>query len=373
VAKNLEFKEGEEEKRKKWARALIDDAQTSLRLELEENKNEKSGEGDSAGDGDGNGSSIYENDDVVMNSQNENGNGNNPMDEMSAARAVSELSEHDVMDAMEAARTILLDVEDALLSISEDDAEEIADVGIVVAKMFLWGVQNLHSQITPNMIQSGLQQGELVQEGNGLDVEILDENGHATGQTLSSLADGDANARRQTHKDRLRILWPPIGPAVGSMASWGKDSATQNPILSIALGMTLWPAAVIAAFIGAPILAADWCLQSGYEAIRDHNVVEMAEISAANLFHVSRFYFLVSKLTMKQSIRFVKRQVNRRGGAGKIAQDVGGWTLDRALHPMESVGMMWNSAKWSVDKVVEGVEFIKNKKHDENIARDVIN
>ena len=76
----------------------------------------------------------------------------------------------------------------------------------------------------------------------------------------------------------MRILWPPIGPAVADIASWGKESAIKTPILSIALAMTLWPAALFRAFIGGPILAVDWCLQSSYEALKEQPVMETAKI-----------------------------------------------------------------------------------------------
>ena len=62
----------------------------------------------------------------------------------------------------------------------------------------------------------------------------------------------------------------------------------------------------------------------------------------------------------EQSIRFGKRQIKRRGGVEQIVRDVGDWTVDRALHPIESAGMLWNSAKWTGGQVVEGVKFAKD-------------
>ena len=82
---------------------------------------------------------------------------------------------------------------------------------------------------------------------------------------------------------------------------------------------------------------------------------------------------------LKQSLRVGKRQVKRRGGIEKIAKDVGDWSIDRALHPLESAGMLWNSAKWSAGKVVEGVGFVKDAAtgkikvsllEDQHLARD---
>jgi hypothetical protein len=144
------------------------------------------------------------------------------------------------------------------------------------------------------------------------------------------------------------------------MASWTKDEALKRPILSIALAMTLWPSALIGAFIGAPILAADWCIQSGYEKFKNTSVIETAEVSASNLIQVGRFYFLCSKLVVKQSVRVGKRQIERRGGIEQVARDIGDWTLDRVLHPVSTAGMIWDGAKWCAVAAIESATFVKD-------------
>lgn len=327
---------------RKWARALLDDAQSQLSLEV------------SHQDSDTNGEEITRK--VTP-----------PTGVMTAAKAMSDLSEDDLINAMTVTRTILLDVEDALRSISEDDAEEIADVGLTVAHMFLWGLQNVHGQITPGMITNGA-----ARSAASMDIEIIDDEGE---QSSSIGKENDSKGLNGQEQQRFRMLWPPIGPALGSAASWGKDNALQKPILSIALAMTLWPAALIAAFVGGPILAADWCLQKSYDAVKYKPVMEAAEVSAANVYQVGKFYFLVSKLMVKQSIRVGKRQIKRRGGLEQVARDVSVWTVDRALHPIESGEMLWNSAKWTCGKVTDGISFVwdaasREVSIDGNIARD---
>jgi len=334
---------GDDRGSRKWARALLDDAESQLALE-------QSHCSDTSYDG------------ILVQI--------GPIGEMTAAKAMSDLSEDDLMNAMNAARTILLDVEDALRSISEDDAEEIADVGLTVAKMFLWGLQNMHCQIMPNMIKSGSTSAI---SSSSMEIEIVNDDAN---EQSSSIDKGQESKGLHNQQQRLRILWPPIGPAVGSAASWGKDNALQNPILSIALAMTLWPAALIAAFIGGPIVAADWCIQKSYDSLKGKPAIEAAEISVANLYQVGKFYFLVSKLMIKQSLRVGKRQIKRRGGVEQVAKDVGDWTIDRVLHPVESAGMLWDSAKWTCGKVGDGISFVRDAgataevQIDGNIARD---
>ena len=314
---------------KKWARAIIEDAQNQLALEdnirLDKNCN------------------------MVVS-----------QDQKSAAGLVVELNEDEIIDAMKAAKSILLDIEDALMDISVDDAEEIADVGLVVAKMFLWGLQNIQNQVVLTMIKnadeslpSSIQRNS---NDDGLVIEVLEEGGEdSENQTNSS------TKRKSKLKDnKMRVLWPPIGPAVVSVASWGKNEAVKNPILSIALGMALWPTAVVVAFIGTPILTIDYVLQSGYNLMEDQPLIKNLERSAANVCQVAKLYFLVSKLMVKQSVRVGKRQIERRGGINKVVEDLGHWTIDRVMHPVESAGMAWNTFNAGIGVVSEALSAIKD-------------
>lgn len=342
VAKDLD-PGTEEEEHRKWAKALLNDAQSELAL-LEEN------------------SKVKDEGKAAIQDRNQKENELITSDKMSAARAVSQLSEDDLMGAIVSARTILLDVEDALRNIGEDEAEEIADVGLAVSKMFLFGIQNIHSQISPGMITNGTRS---TNSENLMEIEYLDDEDDAEIST-------SASRRRKSHQQghRTRILWPPIGPAFKDVLCWGKDEAVKSPVLSCVLAMVLWPTALIGAFIGGPILAADWCLQSGYNSVQDQPFIETAEKGASNLFQVGRFYFLVSKLVLKQGIRVGKRQINRRGGVEQVARDITGWSIDRALHPVESAGMLWNSAKWGAGMVVDGIKFVHSASSGEMNIED---
>lgn len=335
--------------KKKWARAIIQDAQNQLALE-EHRSN--------------------------INNQNRS-NGTigivpAPQHEKSAAGVIAELNENDIVDAMKTAKSILLDIEDALKNISVDDAEEIADVGLVVAKMFLWGLQNVQNQVVHTMITgngndvggpmlSSSTQRRNVDSHDTLEIEIIEEEGEDDSNSNNEKAESIHTSRKSKLKDnRVRVLWPPIGPSVISVASWSKDEAVKNPILSIALALALWPTAIIVAFIGTPILTIDYALQAGYNAVEDRPLVQNLERSAANVCQVGKLYFLVSKLMLKQSVRVGKRQIERRGGIHKVAEDVGHWTVDRIMHPVESAGMAWNTLNAGVGIVVEAVSVMKD-------------
>ena len=323
-----------ESEQKKWARAIIQDANNQLALEESSKKSKKSNA-------------------LQQIQKNENS-------EKSAAGLIAELEEDDIINAMKAAKTILLDIEEALKDISVDDAEEIADVGLVVAKMFLWSLQNVQNQVVHTMITNGGNSEDLFtpknKNGDELEIEIIDDDEEGENGT-----NGPSRARKSQLKDnRMRVLWPPIGPAVVSVACWGKNEAVKNPILSIALAMALWPTAVVVAFIGTPILTIDYALQAGYNAVEDQPLIQNIERSAANLCQVGKLYFLVSKLMVKQSVRVGKRQIERRGGIHKVVEDLGHWTIDRVTHPMESAGMAWNTFNAGVGIVAEVFSVVKD-------------
>jgi hypothetical protein len=316
-----------DENRRAWARAMLVDAQSELQLES------------SYGDQDTQSKNA---DDQLMHVR---------FQDHSAAKSLSGLSENELITAMDAAQSILFDIEDSLRNISEHDAEEVADVGLIVAKMFLWSLQSIHKQVAPNLLKGRVNSHH--HHSLGI-VEVLNDENEDDSIAYTT------ERNKFSHQQRVRCLWPPIGPTVGSLASWTVDEALKRPILSIALAMTIWPSALIGAFIGAPILAVDWCIQSGYEMLKDTSIVESAEIGASNLVQVGRFYFLCSKLMIKQSVRVGKRQIERRGGIEQVARDIGDWTLDRVLHPVSTAGMIWDGAKWCAGAAIESAAFVKD-------------
>lgn len=306
----------------------------------------------------------------------------------SAAVTISTMDEQDIINAITSARFILLDIEEALRNISKDDAEEIADASLVVARLFLWALQNVHHQITTNIdfesettrSINGLRTSSTI--NRGMQIEQLDDdfdenhNNHnnidgkaklkSIQHTGATAADTTrTNTRIPTHntnqnQERIRLLWPPIGPAVISLASWGKDEATKQPILSIAIALALWPTALILAFIGIPLLAFDITLQSGYDVFQDQEIIQNMEKGAANLVQIAKLYFLISKLFLKQSIRVGKRQIERKGGVQKIVQEFGFWTLERIRNPIESFSMAFNTMKTGTGMAFEAACFVKD-------------
>jgi len=243
-----------EDERRQLAKACIDDAQNNLLL-----MNEAEGHCDGHVD---NNTGMADSRPVVPITGNRD-----------VSRELSALSEEEVMTAIQAAGTLLRDVEATLRAIDTDEAEEIADVALTVAHLFVASLQSLHATVTPEDLTQATSTSRC--RSGGVTVEMLDEES-GSGDELnqgkqmpSSWAASKPKGPKRKRIDRLRVLWPPLGPAVASACDWGKDTASQQPLLAVALGMTMWPVAVITAFVGTPLVLADGFLQDMYSNFED--------------------------------------------------------------------------------------------------------
>eukprot|EP00566_Odontella_aurita_P010657 CAMPEP_0113561022 /NCGR_PEP_ID=MMETSP0015_2-20120614/19754_1 /TAXON_ID=2838 /ORGANISM="Odontella" /LENGTH=404 /DNA_ID=CAMNT_0000462789 /DNA_START=194 /DNA_END=1408 /DNA_ORIENTATION=- /assembly_acc=CAM_ASM_000160 len=291
---------------------------------------------------------------------------------MSAAQAMAELTEDDIVTAVNSAETILQDVEEVLRSVGKEEADEIADVGLTVAKMFVWSLQSIHGRVTPQLLAgTGTRRGEV----DNATIEIIENDSGDSHENLDNTA-ASSHAKGSSHRSglldrRMRVLWPPLGPSVATASKWGADAASKNPILSVALGMALWPAAIMASFVGVPLLAADWAIQKGYDSMQDGPVVEAAEQGAANLYEVGKLYYLCGRLMVRQGWRVGQRQIDRRGGLGAVANDIGAFAIDRALHPVETATMAWDGLKWGAGAFLDASMFVKSVATGEAMAGSV--
>jgi hypothetical protein len=163
-------------------------------------------------------------------------------------------------------------------------------------------------------------------------------------------------------------LWPPIGPAVNSACQWGKEEAAKKPLLAVALGLTLWPVAITATILTAPLVLADDFLQKTYASISDKPLVENLERGAAELYAAGRLCLLCGGLATRQTLRVASRQIERRGGAVQVAQDLGGMALDRAMHPVETFGMAWNGISLGLGAIRNAVATVQGMAERDNAA-----
>jgi hypothetical protein len=288
-------------------------------------------------------------------------------------QGLATLSETDMIDALSGAQALIRDIESALRSIDRSEADEIADVALTMARLFILSLKNIHSTLTPEQLLMGGEAAGMhssTTTDRDLDFtnrfELLDDEGRVVDGDNTNIGAGDAEKNKKKSKrkpvDRVRALWPPLGPAAAGAAQWGKENATKKPLLAIALGLTLWPAAIMTALIGTPLVLADGLVQHAYNSLSDSDMplVATLERGAAQVYQAGKLSFLCSGLVVRQTLRVASRQVKRHGGAGKLAQDVGGAVLDRVTHPIQTAGMAWGALCFSAGALRDGVGFVQD-------------
>mmetsp|Transcript_22940 Transcript_22940/g.35312 ORF Transcript_22940/g.35312 Transcript_22940/m.35312 type:complete len:431 (-) Transcript_22940:119-1411(-) len=270
--------------------------------------------------------------------------------------SISNLSNEDIMEAVNSAETLLLDVEDALRSVTKDEAQEMGEVAISVAHMFVWMLQCVHSTITPDeLLQNGRHSFDKHKDDGR--IEILNEedagilNHHDNNDERETRENGTKTYSSSSDAPRMRVLWPPLAPAAIEAGKNGVDCAKDRPLLAVALALVLWPTALFTAFIAGPILTTDWLVQKGYDAVADGPIVTNIEQGAAGAFQLGRLYFLCGKLVIKQGIRVGKRQIDRRGGVQNVLQDLGGQVLGCVMNPVQTVGTVIDGARGGIDAI----------------------
>lgn len=321
----------------------------------------------------------------------EEGSGVTERNELEATVATDETmmvlpsSHQEFLTSISAAHTILLDMAAALRSITQEEAQELGEVALEVASIFIWSLRMVYS----NMMQiahekqdgssqrsSGTKQvtwGNLNSSSNIVPlVEILgeeekkDEHYYTESTTprsgrytpkLPTIPSSPTRYVSHNIPERVRVLWPPLFPALIEASKHCVYTAKEHPLAATAIGLSCGPAAIFVALItGPPLLVADLAIQSSYDALSHHTpIVENLEKGAASALQVTRLSVLCTKLVIKQSLSVGERQIKRRGGVEKICEDVVGGAIDMATHPLETAGMAWTGLSWMVGALRETV------------------
>jgi hypothetical protein len=110
--------------------------------------------------------------------------------------------------------------------------------------------------------------------------------------------------------------------------------------------------------MGGTLCVVDGFLQDVYTKFQNTPLIENLEQGAASAYQASRLTFVTSKLVGRQTLRVVKKQIDRNGGIGCIAEQAGHMAVDRVLHPVETVGLVWSGLHWGIDRVKDTVDQI---------------
>lgn len=338
------------------------------------------------------------------------------------SESISSLQSHEeYITSLTTTHTLLLDMAAALRAISQQEAQELGEVALDVARMFVWSLNQAHGNLIQMTLTNDSHHSES-SDGQGIEddlrvktavmtsskqhrvtwstkniksnnnlgpvVEIL---GEGDENVLNRPAKGPSNAKASlrytpqlspipsspekisrptigdpshigTSAERVRVLWPPLLPVVAEASKHCANSAREHPVPAIAIGLACGPAAVVtAAFAGPPLLVADWAIQQSYDALSEHTpIIENVEKGAANALQVAKLAVLCSKLVVKQGISVGERQIERRGGVGKICEDVAGGAKDMALHPVETAGAAIHGLWWMGGAVRDAAGWVKD-------------
>jgi hypothetical protein len=266
---------------------------------------------------------------------------------------VLENEEDEMINAMGVAAELLRDVEAALRAISQDEADEIAQVGLIVAHLFVASLQQMHSRIvTPQQQQQQRKSNSRYQESPN--IESVEE------EETETTAPASSNSKNSNQTDRRRCLWPPIGPEVAKALRWSKDELDkQHWILTVALGITLWPVAVMGTLLGTPAIVTDHCIQTLYQHFQNGPILTAAEMAAAQLYQTSRLCWITGKTMARPTWRVATRQLQRHG------PDIQEWMIHRITHPVQTIGETMSGIAWVSGQVVHAIQGFLAQREEE--------
>jgi hypothetical protein len=292
----------------------------------------------------------------------------------------SQVSEDDVMAALQGATSFLRDVEAAFREIGRTEADDISDAALTLARLFLLSLQSVHSTLTPEDILLASQQQHAAKSTSRSTTVTIEElsmdnpntNTNCHNSPKHQEQETKEQQRRRKHQQGLRLLWPPLGPHVTHALDWGTHAASDHPVVAVALGLTLWPAAVCTAVVGGSLVVADAVIQDVYGHFQEGPIVRNLEQGAAQAYQAGKLGVLCSLLVGKQTLRVVGRQVDRHGGVGHIASDVAGMAVHHALHPIETIGMAWDGISWGVGMLTDTLQqVLEHQQEDQQVVRDL--
>jgi hypothetical protein len=274
---------------------------------------------------------------------------------------LSAISQDDWMEALNGASILLRDVESSFRAVGADEAQDIADVSLVVVRIFLMSFQSFRESIEP------LKPSVQIHEWSDTESSIPKSPEKDEDEADFVERPTKRESRTSKQKERMRVLWPPLGPHIAETCEWGKEAAIKQPLLAVALGLTLWPAAIASTLISGSIVLADGTLQDAYNHFQETPLLQTVEKGAAHVYHSSRLFIVSAKFASRQTFRIVGRQVDRHGGPGQIFQHAGNVILDRALHPIETIGMVWTGLACGIGFVSDTVQVVLEQHRDQKI------
>ena len=141
-----------------------------------------------------------------------------------------------------------------------------------------------------------------------------------------------------------RVLWQPLGPSLLQALLSTPQHFQAHPYKTMGAYAAFLPVSGIVVFCLPGVLMTDAVLQSIYKRVGPG-----VEVWVHDGKEICRLSWMVSRLSLRQTYRFVRKQL-RRAGADPVMvlQGVGEVAYEAVTHPLETVGMVWDQAKATV-------------------------
>jgi len=290
----------------------------------------------------------------------------------------------------------LNDMEAACVEFTEEEMEELAEVGLFCARMATEYAQGL-ARRSLRMLEKDYdwaaaeekqrERGEhlIVEEATEEEIVALyrsrgeeppppsstttndnnDSNSSSSSTSNSAAREEDANnysffsdpsrARplapppssgraRRGRGAPSRVLWQPLGPTLLQALLSTPQHFKAHPYKTTGAYAALLPVSGIVIFCLPGVLMTDAVLQSFYKRVGPG-----VEVWVHDGKEICRLSWMVSRLSLRQTYRFVRKQLRRAGADPVMAlQGVGEVVYEAVTHPLETVGMVWGQAKTTV-------------------------
>jgi hypothetical protein len=237
---------------------------------------------------------------------------------------------------------LLTDVSSALSNITLDESIEIAEVSLSIGTVTVALARFVLEKID---VRGFVEDNDaLYDRGPNSDViEYLDDD-----YVQSPVK--DVRERRSRYERSMKglkkqpvVFWPSLVTFLKRLPL--KQCMATHPILAtLAMLCLLTPPPFLALlFVATPLVITDTIIHKTYDVLRTSypDSVDTVEISFGQMLEVLKLYVLLVKIFCKTSTRVLQRQLRRRGGVVGVSKEIANFGLDRAMHPIESCGMVW--------------------------------
>jgi len=141
-----------------------------------------------------------------------------------------------------------------------------------------------------------------------------------------------------------RLLWQPLGPTLLQILLSTPQQFQTHPYKTTGVYAALLPVSGVVVLCLPGVLMTDAVLQAIYKKVGPG-----VEVWVHDGKEICRLSWMVSRLSLRQTYRFIRKQL-RKAGADPVSalNGVGEVVYEAVTHPLETAGMVWEQAQVAV-------------------------